>query len=290
MQLNPPKNMKHFKAVAMLAGAALQALVLTMRADMANGSYTNDMGALVPIWDISGDYTNVVDLFTFNYTIKHAVSGILSGTGTFTFVGNYDGIDYNLTNGTGKVTGEVTSSTRGPKLSVVIVGSGTGTASYLGIPLQITRFVESAKLTGVIDETTRQGTGTLSFAADATFLDPANGKRRSGQKTGVYKNVTLLLPTNVTGNWTLTLDLTPANSKAYRAAPATVVTSAGDTGTFTATGAYSAKKDVSAILLGGTGADKGTSFGLEISTAGTNLTVEAMTGTLYGQSLKFKAP
>jgi hypothetical protein len=281
--------MKKLQILAALAGAVMLFTSEAVFADMANASYTNEMGGLVPLWDISGNYTNSWELATFNYTLSQAASGKLTGAGKFTFVGAYDGIDFNLTNGVLKGSGAVTGAGGAQKAAITLTGSGTGTATYGGIPLKITKFTLSSKGNGEIDGTNQVIIGTISFTLDVTFEDTANHKTRSYSKSETLKDSIIALPSSATGAWSLGLDLTPNGTKKYKTGSATVLTSAGDTATFTATGTYASKTDTSAILLTGTGASKGSTLGLEISTSGTNLTVEAISGSLFGQSLKYKA-
>jgi hypothetical protein len=282
--------MKKLQTLAVLAGAAMLFNSNAVFADMANGSYSNEMGGLVPLWDVSGNYTNTLELAAFDYTLIQAASGKLTGAGKFTFVGTYDGIDFNLTNGVLKGSGAVTGAASAQKVAVTLTGSGTGTATYGGMALKITKFRLSSKGNGEIDGTNQQIIGTISFTLDVTFEDIANHKTKSYSKSETLKDSVIALPASATGAWSLALDLTPNGPKKYKTGSATVLTSAGDKATFTATGAYASKTDTSAILLTGTGASKGSNLGLEISTSGTNLTVEALSGSLFGQSIKYKAP
>ncbi|MGO8700922.1 MAG: hypothetical protein ACLQVY_24795 [Limisphaerales bacterium] len=282
--------MKKLQTLAVLAGAAMLFNAEAVFAGMANGIYTNEMGSLEPLWDVSGDYTNSLNLASFNYTLSQAASGKLSGAGKFTFVGTYDGIDFHLTNGVLKGSGAVTGAGSAQKAAITLTGSGTGTATYGGIALKITKFTLSTKGNGEIDGTNKLIIGTISFTLDVAFVDTANHKTKSYSKKETYKDSVIPLPATATGAWSLALDLTPNGSKKYKTGSATVLTSAGDTATFSATGTYTSSKDTSAILLAGTGASKGRSLSLGISTSGTNLNVETLSGSLFGQSLKYQAP
>jgi hypothetical protein len=282
--------MKKLQILALLGSAALLCAAPPSRAGMLNGSYTNQMGDLAPLWDISGGYTNVADLFTSIYTLNQAASGKLTGDGTFSFVGTYDGIDYKLTNGVLKVGGALTGVGETQKVHITTAGSGTGTATYGGVALKITKFTEVSQFLGEVDKTSRQVAGTLTFSGAATFEDIATGKTKSASKTVTFKNVTFPLPTNATGDWTLTLDLAPKGMTIYSTGSGTVVTSAGNSASYNATAAYSAKTGASAILLTGTGESKGSSLSLKVTPTSTNLDIQALTGSLFGQSVQYKAP
>lgn len=257
---------------------------------MLDGTYTNEMGGLTPLWDISGNYTNVAGLFTSVYSLNQAASGKLTGAGTFSFVGAYAGFDFNITNGVLKMGGAVTGAGDAQTARITSTGSGTGTGSYLGIPLKITKFTEDSQFLGKLDKTTRQVMGTLTFSASATFVETATGRTKSESKTLIYKDVVLPLPANATGDWTLTLDLVPKGTTKYSTGTGTILTSAGNLASFTATGAYAAETGTSAILLTGTGESKGSSLALKVSTTGTVLNIEALSGSLFGQNISFKAP
>jgi hypothetical protein len=282
--------MNKIQTLAVLACAVLMSTSRGVYADMANGSYTNDAGVLVPLWDASGGYTNVVDLFSFEYTLNEATSGKLTGAGKFTCVGTFDDVDFNVTNGAVTATGKVTGSSTAPKVSLTLSGSGTGTAVYRGIPLKVTKFKETSTFNGELDGTNREVIGNISATVNVTFLDTAVRRSESVSRTETYHDVVFSLPKDATGAWYLTLNLTPDGTKKYNKGSATILTSTGDTASFTATGTYSSKTDTSAIQVNGTGLSNGSSLSLGISTSGTNLTIETLSGNMFGQSIKYKAP
>ena len=98
------------------------------------------------------------------------------------------------------------------------------------------------------------------------------------------KGAVMALPADSTGDWSLTLNLTP--NKANYTGTATVETSTGGTMQFTATGTYLAKTDTSNITLKGAGG----SLSLVISTSGSAVAVHNVKGTLLGQSVNYKTP
>ena len=128
------------------------------------------------------------------------------------------------------------------------------------------------------------------LSASATLVDPATGKSKfaSLKTPSAYYSV-FPVPTNTMGGWTLTLDLVPKGTTKYSTGTGTILTSAGNSATFTATAAYTTKTDASTILLTGTGASKGSSLALKASTTGTNLNIETFSGSLFGQTIEFKS-
>jgi len=282
--------MKNVRNLVLLAGAILICAPQMAYSDMVNGDYTNELGSLAPVFDISGDYTNAFDLFVFDYTLSQAPTGNLTGAGKFTCLGTYDRIDYNIENGVVKASGKVTGSETARKVSVVLTGSATGTAIYEGIPLKITKFKETSTFSGEIDEANGQVVGTSSTTVNVTFVDTSNGKSKSAGRTITVKDLAIRLPASASGGWTLALQLTPDGTKKYNAGSATVSTPAGDSANFTATGTYSSKTGLSDIQLTGVGSSKGCSLSLEVSVSGANLTIVNLSGKVFGQTLKYKAP
>ena len=277
--------MKKIQSLVVLAGAVLIFASQSVRAGIADGSYTNQMGALVPLWDITGSYSNTVDIFTFDCTMIQAVSGKITGAGTFTVAGTYDGADFNISNGILAASGSVSGPSTAPKVSLTYSGLGTGT---LNGSVPVTKFKQTAKFTGEIEGT--QAIGNVSVSVSVTYIDE-KGKSKSKSHSMTYKDISIPLPTNAIGtSCTLTLNLTPDGAKKYHPGTATVLTSAGDTADFTTAGTYSTTKDTSKIQLAGTGTSKGSSLTLGISTSGANLTVETLSGKVFGQSLKITAP
>ncbi|MGD0814030.1 MAG: hypothetical protein ABSA83_10530 [Verrucomicrobiota bacterium] len=285
--------MKKIQCLVVLAGAVLLFASQGVRADMADGSFTNQMGALVPLWDITGSYANTVDIFSFDCTMSQAVSGKITGLGTFAVVGSFDvpklgPVDFNITNGVLAASGSVSGPSTAPKVSLTFSGSGSGTADSIDGSFEVTRFKQTSRFTGEIDGT--QAIGNVAVSVDVTFIDE-RGKPKSLSHSFTYKDRTISLPTNAIGtNWTLTLNLTPDGTTKYNPGSATILTSAGDTADFIATGTYSTTKATSKIQLTGTGSSKGSSLTLGISTSATNLTVETLSGKVFGQSLKLTAP
>ena len=85
----------------------------------------------MPLWDIYGDYTNMLEEFgpqvTFRsvYSLNQSASGKLTGAGTFSFVGTSDGIDYEITNGVLKIGGTVTGAGAALAMRITTTGSGS---------------------------------------------------------------------------------------------------------------------------------------------------------------------
>jgi hypothetical protein len=268
--------MQKLKLLAAVAGAVLIFTSRAAYADMADGSYTNDFSGVVPVWDISGVYPSGdlggIDLY---FSVSEDPSGKFTGGGDFDYDTGYGDIGGNITaSGTVKNSGTVTRVT----MKLLLSGSGN-------IDGDDVVFTASATYNSEIDSADSELIG--SGSAKITVKDLDTGKKKS-ESGSLGKDLTMELPASAIGDWNLTLNLT--TNKTKYTGTATVVTSTGATADYTATGSYTAKKDTSKITLKGTGLSKGSSLSLLISTVGANLTVDTLSGKVFGQSVKFKAP
>jgi hypothetical protein len=258
---------------------------------IANGIYSHDFSSGVPLWDISGGYSGTVGKnIGLGLSISEASSGKLTGTGTF----NSNDGSGNVLNSNISVSGMVKSSGTATLVTMTISGSGSGTAFVTGT----TKVSGSTVVTGTTHAVTFTGKITLNGKIDGTHgnLVVTGGSamvletdlvthKKISKSIKLQQGTTLVLPTNVTGGWILTLNVTPSNNK-YTGS-ATVQTSTGGSVPLTATGSFAPATNTSAITLKGTG---GGSLSLVVSTLGSNMTVQSAKGTMYGQSVNFKAP
>lgn len=265
-----------------LAAVGIAVLIFTSSssafAEMANGSYDHDFSGEVPLWDISGDYTEDIPGFgTDTYTIVEDTSGALTGTGNFNFD---DGTV--VLNGPFTLNGKVKGSGTVTRVSWKIFITGTGTVSGYAVTFTATG-LENLEL----DSANRQLVLT-GGRIHVTARDPATGRKKSGSFK-IASGGGTDLPTDSTGDWTLNLMLNPVPDKTKYTGTATVETSTGGTGDLTAIGSYASKTDTSKITLKGM-KGTGASLNLLISTVGSNMTVFSAKGKLYGQKVKFNAP
>ena len=268
--------MKRMKLLAAVAGAVLIFTSRAAHADMADGSYYKDFSGVVPVWDISGDYSGDIGFgIDLDFSMSEDPSGKFTGGGDFDYNTGYGDLTGNMTaSGTVKSSGAVTRVT----MKLLLSGSGN-------IEGNDVVFTASATYNSEIDSADGELVGSGSGKITAKNLTTGKQKSESGS---LGKDLTMELPASATGDWNLTLNLTTNKTK-YTGA-ATVMTSTGVAANYTATGSYTAKKDTSKITLKGTGLSKGSSLSLLISTVGANLTVDTLSGKVLGQSIKFKAP
>lgn len=269
--------MKILNNYLMMGALVLLCACGSSRADIANGTYTGgDSGTVLPIWDISGEYSGTLDSGTFgninvDFTVSLNSSGQLQGQGTFSDSGFLGSIS-----GTNSVVGQIsgTSTDISVSLDMLIGGSGT----FIGDPVN---FLATARIRFTIDTTNAQLTITSGSASESATDVANNDKVRSVDP--LPKGDTFPLPSNVTGGWGLTLNLTPNRNK--YSGTASLLSSTGGTTEFTATGSYSSKTDTSKIKLKGAGGE----LSLVISTSGSTMTIHSMKGKIYGQKVNFTA-
>lgn len=247
------------------------------RADMANGTYTSgDSGTVLPIWDISGEYSGMLDSGTFgdinvDFTVSLNSSGQLQGQGTFSDSGILGSIS-----GTNSVVGQISGSSTNISVSLDMLIGGSGT--FIGDPVN---FLATARVRFTINTTNAQLTITSGSVSESATDLANNDKERTVDP--LTKGTAFPLPSNVTGGWGLTLNLLPKGNK--YSGTASLLSSVGGTTEFTATGSYSSRTDTSKIKLKGVGGE----LSLVISTSGSSMTIKSMKGKVYGQKVNFTA-
>ena len=248
------------------------------------GTYYLDFSGVVPVLDLSGSYSGTlmysgtigqgIDL---DFSLNADPSGKLTGRGTL----NSDDGAGNEMNGNITVNGTVKTSGSATLVSMTISGTGTGTIAVGGSSHDIT-FSDTIKPNCQITGTSRDlfvtgGTSTLKKK------DLVTGKTTT-QTGKLAPGPTFPLPDDVTGDWNMTLYLNL--NKTLYTGTAGVQTSTSGTANLTATGSYSKKPNTSTLALKRTGC----SVSMVVSTSGTTMLVKTMSGKLYGQTLKYKAP
>ena len=272
---------KSFSKLAMAVAIVLWSAIPAARAVMADGTYTADAGADVPLWDITGDYsTNSPDFGALNLEITQEPKGNFTGDGTVD-------LSSSLFDGEGSITGAVV-------VSGSISGSSEKPAVTMGLNITASDFTvegvyfESlvanypAKFSfNVADDLLVGKAGNASVKV--TFLNPDTGRYVTETKGEPIAGTDLPLAPGTTGDWMLTLNLTPASGTKYTGA-AEIVTSAGTELDFKVTGSYTAKTGVSALALKGTAG----TLAVDITTSGSTMTIQSISGKAFGQSLSYK--
>jgi hypothetical protein len=252
-------------------------------AEQADGIYSRHfMAGEVPLWDISGDYSDLEEALDF--ILNHDPSGALSGTGTF----QVDDGEGTVLDGDVAIAGKVKSAGTARRVSMkFLITNGTGTFVDDDDISHIVTFTATIDTNSELDPISGELV-LINGKANLKLYEPSTGRRGSVSEK-FEPGGTLDLPVDATGEWDLTLNLVPDGSKKYddTASTATVDTSTGGTADLTAKGSYASKTDTSKITLKRTG---GSNLTLVISTVGSNMTVKSAKGKLYGQNIKFTAP
>lgn len=266
--------MTTLKKFLIAVGAILLAAAPPARAQVVSGSFTNDFSGDIEVWDLSGSYDELDGDVTVNYTLNMDPSGKLTGDGTFDFDdGSGDVLHGDLTvNGTVKAAGGVV------RVTLTIPISGTGVIDDGSGTLHDVTFTASLKETVEIDSNVNQLIGTGSGKVNVTVLDLNKKRSASIPKSTVQTD----LPVDVTGDWTLTLNVVP-NGTTYTG-DATVETSNGGEFDFTVTGSFSAKNGLSKLALKGSGPNTST-ISLLVAPLGNSLGIQGLKGKVLGQSV-----
>ncbi|MGD0059995.1 MAG: hypothetical protein ABSD58_11310 [Verrucomicrobiia bacterium] len=248
--------MRKFFAVVLAAWTT--AGIAQVPSGQFNYAFTN-----TPLVDISGSLTNNTVTNVFVLTVQAASNGKL--TGTVTDVYSNDNVYFD---GGGDVTGS--TSQKGGNLVFPIVLSAT----YYGVDDGVS-FVENETFRG-------NCTITLSppiFALAGIKRDCIVG----GSCETTPEDAGLLLPDDVTGDWTLETDISAEGKKL--SGTGTLTLSNGRTFTYQITGSYNTRSQVAKLKLVGEGDATGTS--LSLTTEGTGMELTALKGKVLGQTPTF---
>jgi hypothetical protein len=274
------KNLAKLLAVS---AVILVSTTLATRAAILSGTYTEDnMGALTPVWDLTGGYTNEdvsADLGTVGVTISNAPDGKLTGNGSIIvedLIVKKVNFTYAATNVT--IAGQVTGSNKKPLL---ILKLGYSTSGVIG---GYTFKSLTQSFTGAfgLEDTNFVGKGVSDFKG--SILDPKTEKYLTAFASVPVKDAEIALPAEADGSWALVLQgLTSTGSK--YSGTAMVVTTGNEVDGFTVTGTYASKTDKSTLVLKG---PKGSNCELTVVITDGSLTFDSINGKLLGQILNYK--
>ena len=231
-----------------------------------------------PLWDLSGSYSGTVaGNLQLDFLISEDPSGKIIGNG-FVYSDDHSG---NVLSGSATITGAVRTSgtTAFVSLTMSIAGAGTVAAAAVAGP-DNAKFAGTLKLACEID-----GTSGMLRVMDSRLrvllLDLVTGiKSTRSVRDKTWTD--LALPADVTGDWSMSLNLVPRGNR--NTGSALVQTSTGGTAVLGATGSYTAKTGASKLTLKGGGG----SLGMVIITTETTWTSQGVKGKLFGQRLNFK--
>ena len=262
--------MKPLKTLVAFAGAFCIAASPMCYAEIASGTYTKEFNGELNLWDISGSYTENLEDISLSYTLNMDPSGKFTGSGSFYYDVGWSG----YLSGSFTVSGSVKSAGNVTRVSLLMNIGGDG-----NIEGYDATFTASVKEQLEIDTGTRQMLGSASGKLTVTV--PGFGKKSASIPRSV---ASATLPAQADGNWSLTLDIVPSGTK--YAGTATVDLSNGKSFDLTLSGNYSAKKDVSKLVLKGLDRTVPISLSLKALCSSTDMSVQSLKGKGLGQKLK----
>ena len=198
--------MKLLKAVAILAGTGLLFNSVDAYAKMAIGSYSLDVGSMVPLWDLTEEYTtDIGDLGSFDFYLGLEPSGKITGSGDFDLEGELLGVDFDLAGGV-SVSGALAGSSAKPTVAMNLAVSGSGTVEE---EIDVPSFTENAKLAMSIDNADGMllGKGSVTVKVKVRYSNPKTGQleEKSVAASEPIPEGYISLRNAVNGDWNLTL-------------------------------------------------------------------------------------
>jgi hypothetical protein len=265
--MTTPATLKIFALSFLIAGS------LAARAETISGTYSNDCGGLVKLWDLSGSYSENNGIESESFNLSMDAAGTVTGTGHFNLTDDADSI---YLDGDFAIVGKVSSAGSATRVKLTFSGpSGTGTIQGYDATFVIT-LNESFE----VDDSTRMLFGDSKGSLKITV--PEFGKSHT---LHVPSNpVSANLPDAVDGAWGLSMTAGPNGTK-YNG-DCNINLSNGRTFPLAVTGTYSSKTDLSKITLKSTGSSAPMTLSLVGQSFSQNLSIRSLKGKLLGQSVQ----
>ena len=266
--------MTNLGKLSVLAGLVGLCSSSNLRADMASGSYTNTFSYTnLPIWDISGTYSNDVSGSGFDYTLNMDRSGNFTGQASIA-AGGLTNVDLTfwgcIRNGSSNVTRV--------NIGLRLKGSmDLGTQGKMSFRATVIEKLEVDAATGTM-------VGTMGGSASASFMG------RSVSERIPVTDVQMSLPVGMTGNWQLALNVQTNGNHYTGTGEVTLIN--GRTIPVVATGNYGVKTDISRLVIQtAPGTTNGiVRLGLTSTVAGGEIQIQRLVGRALGQTLRSVSP
>jgi hypothetical protein len=227
------------------------------------GQYQFVFTTNLPLWDLSGTYSYSNGGFEITKALSHAANGMLTGTGSAHL--EEDGTDITATEtSTGRVRGHSKTTT-----TLHVVGRGQFSGQALGRNI-------SGPFVGNLGMALDPASLVLSGNQTASFCVRGLGCR------ALSTNLTFALPGDMTGGWTLTLDIATSNNVVRGTATAEL--SNGRTLSFHVRGRFRPATGLTVLRATGTGNAFGTRLRLTLDGAAS---LQNLGGKLFGQKLVY---
>ena len=233
---------------------------------------------LSSIWDLSGTYSGAIvdsdgNTIQLDFTLREDPNGNIAGDGTILYSSASTHWNGNMTmKGTVKSTGAI------PVVALSISSNCAGTVVSGTNVHPATVSARMALNFGI------NGAGktlvTTPGSLQQTITDTMTHKKASRFQK-ISSGQTISMPSEVTGDCTLTLNLSNTGTKATGSAK--LETAPGQIVNLSVSGKYPGKTSPTSVALKGTGA----SLSLNISAAGANIVINSLNGKAFGQTLKW---
>jgi len=243
--------------------------------DEASGQYSLNFGAPASIWDISGDYEDIIGGFTLNYTIISDPEGRFEGLGTF----DYEDNNANSFNGNFTFSGKVRSAKKVVRVRMRSKLSGTGVVSGDEADFDATIAGRIRKRLE-IDPASLQlaGKAAARFRIDAPGFVRTNGSVR-------VPDFTSDIPLGMDGTWELTMNVFPNNSN--YTGNATIDLSNDAQYGFLLSGRH-LRNDLSKFRLKGDESSPRARFSLTTIVTNDEMFAQSLRGKILGQQIRLK--
>ena len=247
-----------------------------VRGDEASGQYFLNFGAPASIWDISGDYEDIIGGFTVNYSIISDPEGRFEGLGAF----NYEDNNANSFNGNFTFSGKVRSAKKVVRVRMRSKLSGTGVVSGDEADFDAT-IAGSIRKRLEIDPASLQlaGKAAVRFRIDAPGFVRTNG-------SVCLPDFTSDIPLGMDGTWELTMNVFPDGSSNYTG-NATIDLSNDAQYGFLLSGRH-LRNDLSKFRLKGNEASPRARFSLTTIVTNDEMFAESLRGKILGQQIRLK--
>ena len=246
------------------------------------GTFVHDFSVKPLLWDLTGSYEGEAGpAINLEFSLKALPSGKLNGAGTLNWTDS-NGVVFS---GNTTLSGAVKSSGTATTLVAltVLVKSGSGTALLTGSTHNFT-FAGTIKVNADIN----QGSGELRVAGgSASFKEISRTKGKKINETIRFgSDGSFVLPGDVTGDWTLLLELIGLKAK-YTGQAIVQTSPLPETPIHFVANGNSTPSGTSILTLKGSGS----SLNLVVLLSASNsMTVQSLKGKTFGQSLNYTAP
>jgi hypothetical protein len=239
-----------------------------------SGSFTNEFGSTVSLWDLSGTYSESFGGINTHYTLSMDPSGKFTGQGTAT-ANDVEGYSVDMDLGL-SFTGSASTSGKLTRVNMTMKMAGSGTIEGYDCTFKAT---VTEKLE--IDAESRTLVGTVSGKVTARIPD----LHRSGSASIPKTSINTSLPGDADGTWTL--DVTSNATNKNKCVGSGTITLSNDRQIpVLLSGSYAPKTDQTKLTLKGTGVNKSVTLSIAAVNTNAQMIIKQLTGKAMGQSLK----